>query len=331
MIAIRPTDANGYTVTELAQWDTGVVLYFSHDLIDAAYEVHFSNNRSGYAYIVESSYNDGVLTVTIPDALLQTFRPIDGYICTEDASGTKRSLLVFRIVVNRRAQPSDYLSTESSDYTYITESLAEINDFLDNIYTYVSAWLSENSDLVNQIESISQDSTFATDDETGCEYTSLYITMTNGDTYTFKLFRGQQGEQGVGIKKIEFMVEEDGTYSYIVFTLTDGSESKFSFGLRDGEDGEDGEDGVGISSITSTALASTDNSSVTYTITITLTNGTEYPFDFTVYNGEDGADGEEGKSAYDYAVDGGYTGTEEEFAESLAWIASLTNAEEESY
>ena len=35
-------------------------------------------------------------------------------------------------------------------------------------------------------------------------------------------------------------------------------------------------------------------------------------------NGEDGADGKDGKSAYEYARDGGYTGTEEEFAAELA-------------
>lgn len=35
-------------------------------------------------------------------------------------------------------------------------------------------------------------------------------------------------------------------------------------------------------------------------------------------NGQDGADGTDGKSAYQYAVDGGYQGTEQEFAQKLA-------------
>lgn len=34
--------------------------------------------------------------------------------------------------------------------------------------------------------------------------------------------------------------------------------------------------------------------------------------------GKDGKDGKDGKSAYEYAKDGGYTGTEEDFAEKLA-------------
>ena len=34
--------------------------------------------------------------------------------------------------------------------------------------------------------------------------------------------------------------------------------------------------------------------------------------------GADGKDGANGKSAYEYAVDGGYTGTEEEFTQAMA-------------
>lgn len=41
-------------------------------------------------------------------------------------------------------------------------------------------------------------------------------------------------------------------------------------------------------------------------------------FDFTIPRGEKGADGADGKTAYAYAVEGGYTGTEAEFAAKLA-------------
>lgn len=53
-------------------------------------------------------------------------------------------------------------------------------------------------------------------------------------------------------------------------------------------------------------------------ITITDKNGTT---EVTIYNGKDGekgADGTAGKSAYQYAKDGGFEGTEEEFAEKMA-------------
>lgn len=50
-------------------------------------------------------------------------------------------------------------------------------------------------------------------------------------------------------------------------------------------------------------------------------------YEFTVYHGKDGADG---KSAYAYAKDGGYTGTEEEFVAKLAQgqpVVAMTKAE----
>ena len=43
--------------------------------------------------------------------------------------------------------------------------------------------------------------------------------------------------------------------------------------------------------------------------------------------GEKGDKGDNGKSAYEQAVDGGYTGTEAEFKQALANIDSMTKAE----
>lgn len=45
------------------------------------------------------------------------------------------------------------------------------------------------------------------------------------------------------------------------------------------------------------------------------------------FDGPQGEPGTDGKSAYEYAVDGGYTGTEEEFAEKLASEGSGGNAD----
>ena len=49
----------------------------------------------------------------------------------------------------------------------------------------------------------------------------------------------------------------------------------------------------------------------------TGTNGT---------NGKDGANGVDGKSAYQYALDGGYTGTEAEFGAALAQLLTAGEA-----
>lgn len=97
----------------------------------------------------------------------------------------------------------------------------------------------------------------------------------------------------------------------------------------DGAPGADGADGVGIQSVVQTTTSAEDGG--TNVITVTKTDGTTSTFQ--VKNGSkgndgapgadgkdglDGPPGADGKSAYQYAKDGGYTGTEAEFATKLA-------------
>lgn len=111
-----------------------------------------------------------------------------------------------------------------------------------------------------------------------------------------------------------------------------------SGGTGGGGTGADGKDGVGIESVEQTTTSTEDGG--VNVVTVTKTDGEKYTFE--VRNGskgskgdkgdkgdtgEKGADGYtpqkgvdyyDGKSAYQYAQDGGYTGTEEEFAKELA-------------
>lgn len=102
-----------------------------------------------------------------------------------------------------------------------------------------------------------------------------------------------------------------------------------------GSPGADGADGVGIQSIVQTTTSAEDGG--TNVITVTKTDGSTSTFEVrngskgndgasgkdgaNGVDGKDGADGQpgtDGKSAYQYAQDGGYTGTEAEFAAKLA-------------
>ena len=84
--------------------------------------------------------------------------------------------------------------------------------------------------------------------------------------------------------------------------------------------GPPGKDGVGIQSVEQTTT-STEDGGINI-VTVTKTDGEASTFE--VRNGSRGgvgpagADGKDGKSAYAYAVEGGYTGTEAEFAEKMA-------------
>ena len=101
---------------------------------------------------------------------------------------------------------------------------------------------------------------------------------------------------------------------------------------KDGDPGADGKDGVGIQSVTQTTTSTEDGG--TNIVTVTKTDGTTSTFEVRNgrrgstgpagadgKNGQDGSQGPagaDGKTAYQYAQDGGYTGTEQEFAEKLA-------------
>lgn len=91
-----------------------------------------------------------------------------------------------------------------------------------------------------------------------------------------------------------------------------------------GQNGAKGADGVGIQAIEQTTTSTADGGNNIFTVT--LTNGKTATF--TVKNGSKGAagsagaNGTAGKSAYQYAQDGGYTGTEEEFATMLAQVVA---------
>lgn len=105
-----------------------------------------------------------------------------------------------------------------------------------------------------------------------------------------------------------------------------------SGGTGGGGTGADGKDGVGIESVEQTTTSTEDGG--VNVVTVTKTDGEKSTFE--VRNGSKGSKGDkgdkgadgytpqkgvdyfDGKTAYQYAQDGGYTGTEEEFSQKLA-------------
>ena len=101
---------------------------------------------------------------------------------------------------------------------------------------------------------------------------------------------------------------------------------------KDGDPGADGKDGVGIQSVTQTTTSTEDGGA--NIVTVTKTDGTTSTFEVrngsrgstgpAGADGKDGKDGSQGpagadgKTAYQYAQEGGYAGTEQEFAEKMA-------------
>lgn len=105
--------SNGDTLNYLTQWDLGQILYF-HDLgVDAAPTVHFHNKmfKENESVITSGVYSSstGVVSVEVPNLILQKPYPIDVYIYVEGNNGTQgTTIYTCTIPVRSKAQPVNY-------------------------------------------------------------------------------------------------------------------------------------------------------------------------------------------------------------------------------
>lgn len=107
------------------------------------------------------------------------------------------------------------------------------------------------------------------------------------------------------------------------FDGADGQDGADGAPGKDGADGQPGENGVDGYSPTAKVTQNDNGATITITdkngtTTATVTNGKDGADGNPGADGSPGADGADGKSAYQYAQEGGYTGTETEFAAKLA-------------
>jgi hypothetical protein len=114
-----------YKADDLHQWDTGRILNIK-DLsfmrtADVAYipEIHFSNDEMKEAIVKQPTVDEnGVITVQIPDIMLQRAGKLDVYIY---AHNSDESYTKYRLVLNvvARTKPADYIAdNDEKIYSY---------------------------------------------------------------------------------------------------------------------------------------------------------------------------------------------------------------------
>ncbi len=137
MQEIKVYDSNNEELVSLVRWDRDVYIHMSAQYITAAYNVHFFNQDSTEALVVESAYDSGVLTVKIPNSLLEVAYPICGCVYIQDEDW--RTAYWFKVLVKDRPQPNDYISSDSDDYLSISLIQQECSELLADVTAALEA------------------------------------------------------------------------------------------------------------------------------------------------------------------------------------------------
>lgn len=202
--------------------------------------------------------------------------------------------------------------------TYTTYTIEAIGDGSTPPAPYVS-WVTSVLAAADAIENMS--ATASVSNTIGTPSVVVTKTTVSGHEnfdFAFSNIKGAKGDAG-SLGSVTASVDGNtGTPSVVV--TYDGNNADFAFknlkgatgqqGQR-GQDGAKGDDGVSVTSATINGNGH---------LIITLSNGNT--IDCGVAKGSDGQAGANGKSAYQYAVDGGYTGTEQQFTSDLVAISS---------
>lgn len=126
-MAIIKVERNTYTAEPLYQWDRNQTLEIYGLSLPRVPEVHFTNNAMGSAIVRQATMDSaGVLTVSVPNGLLQKPYTINAHICVYKGA-TFETLYTIKIGVKPRVQPADYTIEDDGDVYSFNELSNKIN------------------------------------------------------------------------------------------------------------------------------------------------------------------------------------------------------------
>lgn len=131
MFDVTCLDKYGNTITSLYQWDSNQILYIEDHGFTTPPEFHFCNQNSEKALLVQSEISDGVMTVSIPNALLIEPYKITAYVyLSEDKSG--KTVEVITLPVRSRPMPENFEYVDDPKIVNIVELAAEMRGLMSN-------------------------------------------------------------------------------------------------------------------------------------------------------------------------------------------------------
>lgn len=117
-----------YTVDPpLYQWDLNQVLTITGLSLAVIPEIHFTNDAMDRAIVRHASMdNAGVITVDVPNTLLQKPYKIKAYVCIYEDGDAFKSLYKIEIPVIKRNQPNDYVFEDTAGEIYSFNALENL-------------------------------------------------------------------------------------------------------------------------------------------------------------------------------------------------------------
>lgn len=313
----------------LYQWDLNMRVILTN--VPAGTEVHYSNasyNMDENCITVVSYSENGCVYADIPNKILQTSGVVLAYIYIQDEDKAWTEFET-EILVLPRKKPTDYIYTETEIKTFESlekriESLESTQD-PDAIKNAVKDYIEQNpvEVPVQSVNGQTGEVKLNAEDVGAIAETELHTAINTAlaQAKASGEFDGADGyspaasvEQIADGVKIT-ITDKSGTTEAQVLNGKDGRDGTDGAPGRDGVDGQPGKDGT--DGITPT-IGDNGNWYLGGTDTGKPSRGADGATGATGATGAQGPAGTDGKSAYQYAVDGGYTGTEEEFAAKMA-------------
>lgn len=159
MFDVTCLDTYGEVITHLTQWDIDQSLIIKNTGLSSSPVFHFYNQNSKEAYVVSSTLENDVITVHIPNVLLQEGIPIVACLYAYSSLTSGKTLATVKIPVRPRPKPSEYKYVENIDVVSvvqlkkdIADEIASLEDLKVELNQDISTIKSEFSNIKEEFE-----------------------------------------------------------------------------------------------------------------------------------------------------------------------------------
>lgn len=122
MLHVNFNTYNSYVTDSLYQWDVNQDLIINGLNLSAAPEIHFANANMDRAIVRQSTLENGVVTVQIPNSLLQEPLTIKAYVGLYEGD-TFKVVETIEVPIIAKARPYDYVFEDTDGEIYSFKAL----------------------------------------------------------------------------------------------------------------------------------------------------------------------------------------------------------------